>query len=99
MVLKKEQIRACLNDVPQGKAFWCYDGREFRNLAELAAALTDMSQETYRHHVSGSNNDFSNWVRDVVGDATLANQLAKATSRTAAAKAASARLAWLKERL
>jgi hypothetical protein len=99
MVLKKEQVRACLSDVPREQAFWCEDGREFKNLEELAGALAGMSPETYGHHVSGNNNDFSNWVRDVVGDATLANQLARATSRIAAAKVASARVTWLKERL
>jgi hypothetical protein len=98
MALKKEVVRAWLGNVPEGHVFWCHDGRMLKNLEELAGALGGMSEETYRHHVTGGGNDFSNWVRDVVGDVALANQLKKALSLGAAARAASARLNWLRER-
>ena len=43
--------------------------------------------------------DFSNWVRDVIGDGTLANQLQKAMTETTAARKVEVRLDWLKARL
>ncbi len=98
MALNKETVRTWLGNVPGEHVFWCCDGRTLRNLGDLADALNDMSEESYRHHVMGGHNDFSSWVRDVVGDAALSNRLEKAPSRASAAKAVSARLKWLAER-
>jgi hypothetical protein len=99
MVNKKGIAKSWLADVPVDKVFWCHDGRMVKNLEELAAALWEMSEETFRHHGTGDKNDFSNWVRDVIGDGTLANQLQKATTRTTAARKVETRLDWLKAKL
>jgi len=99
MVIKKEVARLYLADVPQDKVFWCQDGRVLKNLEELAVALREMSEETFRYHTIGDKNDFSNWVRDVIGDMTLAKQLEKTTIQTTAAGRVETRLDWLKSRL
>lgn len=96
MAVNKSPAGARLADVPADKVFWLYDGRVLKNLDELAAALEDMSEETYNHHVTGEKNDFCNWVRDVIGDTTLASNLQKAASRNAGAQAVKARLARLR---
>ncbi len=104
MVIKKEAItkemaKSWLGDVPANKRFWCYGGRTLKNLEELAIALAEMSEETFGHHVTKDKNDFSNWLRDVIGDVTLADQLQKVTSRTAAARTVETRLNNLKKKL
>jgi hypothetical protein len=57
-----------LGDVPQGKQFWCQDGRVLKRLPQLGVALKQMDEETFRRYSSESRNDFSNWVKDVIGD-------------------------------
>ena len=96
---KKEPAESWLRDVPQDKVFWFHDGRMAKNLDELATTLREMPEETFQYHATGDKNDFSNWVRGVVGDVTLANQLQKATTQTTAARRVEMRLNWLKARL
>ena len=88
-----------LGDVPQEKRFWCQDGRVFKSLSDLGMALRDMSDGVFRHHVSAITNDFSNWVRDVVGDVKLANDLRKSRNQLQAAKSIADRIAWLKSKI
>ena len=70
-----------LGDVPLDKQFWCCDGRYLKNLGELEAALEGMTDDTFRCHVKETKSDFSNWVRDVIGDEKLARDLQKRTVR------------------
>jgi len=99
MVTNKEIYQSWLVNVAQDKAFWRHDGGVVKNLDELAAALRAMSEETFRHHATVDKNDFSNWVRDVIGDGTLANQLQKTMTQANAARKVETRLGWLKARL
>jgi len=84
-----------LGDVSQEKQFWCHDGRYLKNLQELEAALEQMEEETFRYHVNETKSDFSNWVRDVIGDEKLSRDLQKSTTRTQTAKKVSERIALL----
>ena len=88
-----------LGDVPQEKQFWCQDGRAFKSLSDLGMALRDMSDAVFRQHVSETNNDFSNWVRDVVGDVKLSNDLRKSRTQLQAAKSVADRIAWLQSKI
>jgi hypothetical protein len=99
MAKKKTEAGKMLSDVPEEKAFWCYGGEVFKNLQELASALEQMSEESFQHHVTEHKNDFSNWVRDVFGDTTLASQLRKATTKSSTASKVKARIKWLKDRI
>ena len=92
----KKLNRSWLGDATDDKLFWCHDGRVLRNLDELAAALNEMAEETYLYHANIEKNDFSNWVRDVIGDATLAGQLTKAATQKAAARKVDMRLGTLR---
>ncbi len=96
--IKQDEIRKWQNQVPDDKVFWCCDGRVLRNLNDLATALKEIPEETYRRHVDSEKNDFSNWIRDVVGDVTLTRQMRKAKSRMTAARRVTERLEWLRER-
>jgi hypothetical protein len=96
--MTKAMAQARLADVPEDKRFWCCDGCVLRNLAELEVALRQMSDETFRYHSNEEKTDFSNWVRDVIGDETLSRQLQGSVSRLEAAKNVAARITWLKSK-
>ena len=78
---------------PEEAIFRCHDGRTFRDMKELAEGLAAMSDDTFAYHVNSERNDFSKWVRDVIRDEKLADDLAKAKNRTQAAKYVNPRLA------
>lgn len=94
----KANPKKWLADVPQEKRFWCVDGSIFNNLSELWSALKGMSNEIFRHHVNETKNDFSNWVRDVIGDEKLADDLKASLTQTQAAKVVAERVVFLKKK-
>ena len=96
--ITKEIAGKMLGEVPNGKQFYCTDGRVVKNLPELELALKEMSEETFCYHSSETKSDFSNWVRDVIGDEKLSRDLQKSTSRTRAVKKVADRIAWLRSK-
>jgi hypothetical protein len=97
--ISKEEANRRLRDVPDEKHFWCQDGKVAKNLKELEEALNGMGDETFHYHSGGGRNDFSSWIRDVVGDNKLANDLSKAKSRTQASKAVAQRISFLRSKI
>ena len=92
---EKRQPEKLLVRVPAQYVFYCRDGSVFADLRELAEGLQAMSDETFAYHSNLEKRDFSNWVRDVIGDEELANDLAKASNRLQAAGYLVARIALL----
>jgi len=91
--IRKEKLnKSWLDDVSEDKVFWCHDGRAVKNMDELAVALGEMSEDTFHYHANREKNDFSNWIRDVIGDARLARELAKIATKTTAARKVEMRL-------
>ena len=84
-----------LGKVPAENVFYCHDGVTFTDINELAAGLATMADETFAFHSNLEKQDFSNWVRDVIGDNKLADDLAGAESRLEATEAVVARIAYL----
>ncbi len=78
--------KSCLSDVAADKVFWCHDGRVIKNMDELSAALREMSEDTFRYHVTVDRNDFSKWVEDVIGDHELSAVLKNSSTRSQAGK-------------
>ncbi len=97
--ISREEAGRRLGDVLDDKRFWCHDGRTIKNLGELKEALNDMSDETFHYHLSEGRNDFSNWVKEVVGDQKLANDLGKAISRIQASQTVAKRISFLEGKL
>ena len=97
--INKEADKLWLRDVPHDKVFLFRDGRMVRNLDKLTTTLREKVEEMFKYLVAGDKDDFSNWVRDVIGDVTLANELQKATIQTTAAHRVDMRLNWLEARL
>ena len=97
--ITKDMAEKWLGDVPPEKQFWCRDGRILKNLPELEVALKQMMEETFRYHSNETKNDFSKWVREVIGDEELSRDLQKSTARLQAAKSVADRVAWLNSRI
>ena len=87
-----------LTDVSPEYSFWVCDGRVLKNLRDLRDALAVMTEETYSYHVNEAKNDFHNWVKDIVGDDILANQLLQAGNTVSAARLVTDRIASLSGR-
>lgn len=58
-----------------------------------------MSDQTFAYHCNTEKKDFSNWVRDVIGDDVLAKRLALAANKVEAANAVASRIAVMNKRL
>ncbi|MBI2101308.1 hypothetical protein HYT53_01745 [Candidatus Woesearchaeota archaeon] len=85
-MVTKDEAKRYLCDAAPEQCFWINNGPILKNMEELANALPDMAEDTFRHHVNDEKNDFSSWVRDVIGDQKLANELASAKNRDSALK-------------
>ena len=96
--ITKEVAGRMLGEVPNGEQFYCTDGRVAKSLSELEVALKEMNEETFSYHSSEAKSDFSNWVRDVIGDEKLSRDLQKSTSRAQAVKKVADRIAWLRNK-
>ena len=97
--ITKEEATRRLGNVPDDKRFWCHDGKVVKNLRELGKALVDITDDVHHHHSGEGRNDFSKWVREVVGDGTLANELSRAKSRMHASRAVAKRISFLESKL
>jgi hypothetical protein len=97
--ISREEAKRRLGDVPDEKRFWCQDGKAIKNLKELRKALIDISDETFHYHLSEGRNDFGKWIREVVGDEALANELAKVRSRLQASQVVAKRVSFLESKL
>jgi hypothetical protein len=75
------QNNKLLEKVPAEYVFWCHDGNIFTDLNELAEGLRTMSDEIFEYHSNLEKHDFSNWVRDIIGDEQLADDLERAVNR------------------
>jgi hypothetical protein len=84
--ITKNQAKKFLARVPEENVFWCSDGDVFRDVQELRKALAVMSDQTFSYHSNDEKKDFSNWIRDVVGDEKLAQHLEHASDRVQAAR-------------
>jgi len=72
------------------ECFWTKDGQVLDSLIALNEALNDMSEAVFVYHAHGEQNDFAQWVQNVLDDAECAEALRRsrkaATARTAVKK-------------
>ena len=78
--LTQEDARKLLMDVPAESVFWLKNGRVLWNLQDLQKELSEMDENTFSYHVNKEKNDFSSWIRDVVKDKELANDISNAAT-------------------
>ena len=88
-----------LSNVPEQHVFKCCDGRVIRNIRELGKTLAHMADDTFGYHANGYKNDFSQWVRDAIGDDKLARHLSRTSDRRQALKELAHRITFLSGQL
>ena len=97
-MVTKDEAKRYLCDAAPEQCFWVNNGPILKNMEELANALPDMADDTFRHHVNNEKNDFSSWVRDIIGDQKLANDLLSSKNRESALNKVRNRLNSLKKK-
>lgn len=97
-MVTKDEARKYLNSTQPEQCFWVNNGPILKNVEELADTLPQMSDETFHHHVNNEKNDFSSWIREVIGDQKLANDLLSSKNKESAVKKLRARLNSLKKK-
>ena len=99
MVVKtKNEAASVLSGVSGDKKFFSVDGCTYSNLGDMAGCLEHMNAGSFAYHVTSANNDFSNWVRDVLRDDKLAADLMKAANAADAARIVRYRIQWLQSK-
>jgi len=64
--------------VDQEKSFYLNNGKVLNSLRALYDEIHHMPDVVFFHHVTPERNDFASWVKEVIGDKTLAGKIAKA---------------------
>lgn len=95
--VNKYDAERFLNDAPEEYKFWVNDGTTITNIEQLAEALKNMDHETFRYHSNQEKTDFSNWIRNIIGDEKLAKELTKNKNKETAHKKVKERVALLKK--
>ena len=84
--LSKGNIHLSLSDglhivSDDAKGFYLDGGIILRSISQLAEAIENMDEDTYRHYVNDKKNDFANWIRHVFGNKELADTLRASKDR------------------
>jgi hypothetical protein len=85
ITVKRHEYPA-LKSVLGSHAFYTQDGRELRNLLDMAHAFEEMAEDTFRHHVGDGYNHFSNWLNDCFQLSDLAESIKSSTKAEAHTK-------------
>ncbi|MFH1398513.1 MAG: hypothetical protein ABIG95_00185 [Candidatus Woesearchaeota archaeon] len=75
--LTLSRARRILRVVPSKQSFWLCTNRDLRSLNSLANELEDSNDDVFRYHVNRYKNDFSNWVKDIIGDNDFAREISR----------------------
>jgi hypothetical protein len=82
-MVKKRVKKGVSYSVSKSCGFRTKDGALLVSLKDFALFLRTVSDDVLYHHITDSKNDFYNWIRDCMGDASLAEQvLAVGTDKT-----------------
>jgi hypothetical protein len=61
--------------------FHLRNGKSLKTLDELYHAISQMSDDEFKHHVNPSKNDFANWIAHILERQELASQLFRIKSK------------------
>jgi hypothetical protein len=73
---KKEIKKEIKKNIKPETYFILKSGGVIKSLEELAMNMDTISYEDFAHHVNDVRNDFANWIRDVIKEEKLAEELA-----------------------
>lgn len=63
-------------NAPKDRYFILCNGKQVKNVKELAEVVEDIEEHVFNHHVRVDGNDFAQWVEDIFKDLELAQKLA-----------------------
>jgi len=86
MALTKPKVMS-ITRIEGPECFWVNHGPVVSSLPDLLDAVEHMSDETFKHHIQGGQNDFVVWIDEVLGEHKLAKRLKRLKSRKGFAKA------------
>jgi len=95
--ITKKKARSILANCPPQESFWVNNGPIIKNMSELYREMKLLNDDTFRHHVNKDRNDFSKWIKDCLGDASLATDIKKTKARRIAVNKIRSRLKYLKK--
>ena len=81
LVSSADKYRLFYTHCPSDKTFILNNGHVLNSIQELLYYLPHMSDDLFEHHVNGSRNDFSSWIKFVFQAENLADALMDAHSR------------------
>ncbi|MBT4540228.1 hypothetical protein HOC35_01825 [Candidatus Woesearchaeota archaeon] len=96
MIKKAKKI---LSKVHPDFCFKLINGGELDNLDGLLQSLKEMDDETFYHHVTSNKSDFANWVKDVLKDEELAEEMSYCNDKVHMEKVVSNRMLELHEKI
>jgi len=70
--------------------------RRIKNLHELVSVLKEISDIEFSYYSNDSKNDFSSWIRDIIKDETLAEDLLDCHKREETINCIESRIEWIK---
>ena len=75
---------------PSENAFWVHHGPIVHDLQELKDALArSITDEQFKHHVTGERNDFAIWIDTILHDKKCANAIKRVKTKKSALSAIS----------
>jgi len=86
MRLNKKLAKKILKNVNKKNKFFCSNGEVFSNLDDLKKGLEKMDNKTFLHHARKGKNDFSNWIKECIGDVRLADGLVGLNKKSSSKK-------------
>lgn len=63
-------------DAPAQNFFVLCNGKQVKNIKELADLMEEIEEQVFNHHVTPDSNDFAKWVEDIFKDVELSRKLA-----------------------
>lgn len=76
--LNKAKAQDIARTVEGQERFFSTDGAAFSSLADLSAHLRMMPQDAFNHHCNSQKCDFAPWIKDILHDDVLAQNILKA---------------------
>ena len=98
MIRSKQDAMKALSDVNPENSFWVCDGSILKNLDELLNFAKNAQDNVFSYHANEERNDFSNWVKDMMGDVKLAGDLSKTKDKKEAVRILNERVKWLRKK-
>jgi hypothetical protein len=94
-----EKAKKILSKVHPDFSFKLVNGGELNNLDGLLESLKEMEDETFYHHVTSNRNDFANWVKDILKDEGLSEEMSYCHDKVLMEKIVSNRILELHEKI